>query len=493
MKSRMVLAFFVVIITTAAVGAVGIVSLILLGQLRDDMLARGAAAKEIVFASHQHILLTGAIIGGVLLLCIILSIVFVARISRSIRLPIEKILHVVEQVGSTGDYAFSEDVGQSLRDECEYDDEMGRFSQSFVKMMRDTIAKAEVLEAAATGDLTRFAPAASEHDTLANATNTLIESLRTVTGEVRASVGQMNAGIAQISQGAQSLAQSTKEQSMTMSRLMDTLGELSSQAAENAEHSRRASEITKSIQDSADDGRMSMDKMMHAMEEISDASQAISTVMKAIDSIAFQTNILSLNAAVEAARAGQHGRGFAVVADEVRNLAAKSADAAKNSAELVEDTKSKSGMGSEIVNDTSAYFDKIMGGVSKSTTLLENISTATAEQNNSIEAINKGFEQLTVAMHQNSATAGESAAATEEMNSQADVLLSLVSHFKTCDGELDISYGHDGGGVEGIGDEAIGVFDELVAAPSAEVPFPDGLQTEAEANGEACVDNEPKY
>jgi methyl-accepting chemotaxis protein len=482
----MALAFSVVIITTIAAGAVGVVSQLILNSLRNDMLTRGDSNADIIAASHQHLLFTAAIIGGVIVICLIVSIVFAARIVRSIRIPVDKILYAAEQVGLRGDYTFSEEFKKSFREEYVYDDELGRLSQSFGRMMIDITAKAEVLETAATGDLTKLAPALSESDTLANATNTLIGNLQTVTSAVRESVGQMNAGIAQISQGAQSLAQSTMEQSMTMSRLMGTLGELSSQAADNAEHSRQASDIAAAIWDSAGDGRASMEKMTQAMAEISEASQSISAVMKAIDSIAFQTNILSLNAAVEAARAGQHGKGFAVVADEVRNLAAKSADAAKDSAELVEDTKNKSSMGSEIVKDTSAYLDKIMGGVSESASLLKNIAAATAEQNESIEAINKGFEQLTDAMHQNSATAEESAAATEEMNSQAEVLLALVSHFRTEDSAVSYGLGEEesatetGYGISGdtgagdaggapLGDDAarsgiIGIGDEAIGA-----------------------------
>jgi hypothetical protein len=231
---------------------------------------------------------------------------------------------------------------------------------------------------------------------------------------------------------------------MTMERLMGTLSEISDQAADNAKHSQEASDIATGIWSSAEDGRDSMDKMTHSMAEINEASQSVGTVLKVIDDIAFQTNILSLNAAVEAARAGQHGRGFAVVADEVRNLATKSAQAAKDSEKLVSDTITKSGAGSEIVKDTSGYLDKIMNSVSESTWLLKNIATATVEQHESIEAINKGFSQLADVVHQNSATAEESADATRQMGSQAEALLDLVNRFKT-DGE-DAEAGKDDSG-----------------------------------------------
>jgi len=431
LRSRLLLVFTIMIIVTVIVGAVGIISLFMLGRVRDDLLTSGAESGTIMDAGYQHILFTSVIMAAVLVVGVILSIVFARQISRSIILPTQKMLSVVEQVGSTGNLSFPEELKRSIINDGKHNDEVGRFSRGFAKMMEDILAKVAVLECAATGDLTQRAPAASEYDTLANATNTLIANLNTMTCEVRTAIDQMSTGIAQISLGAQSLAQSAMEQSTTMEGLMRTIGEVSNQAEDNAKHSQEASDITTAIWGSAEEGRDSMDKMTQAMEEINAASQSISTVMKAIDDIAFQTNILSLNAAVEAARAGQHGRGFAVVADEVRNLATKSASAANDTSALIADTITKSGMGSEIVKDTSEYLNKIMNGVSESTWLLKNIATATAEQNESIEAINKGFGQLTDVVHQNSATAEESAAATEQMSSQAGVLLDLVSRFKT--------------------------------------------------------------
>ncbi|MDR3224687.1 MAG: methyl-accepting chemotaxis protein [Clostridiales Family XIII bacterium] len=431
MRKRLLLAFSIVIIVTVAVGAVGIISLFILERTRDDLLISGASNEAIMNSSYQLILITSAIMVAVLLVGVILAIVFARQISRSIRLPMQKMLDVVEQVGATGNLSFPEELKRSVRDDGNYNDEVGRLSHGFAKMMDDIMEKVAVLERAATGDLTRRAPSASADDTLANATNTLIANLNTMADEVRAAIDQMGAGIGQISQGAQSLAQSTMEQSTTMEGLMQTLNEVSNQAEDNAKHSQEASDITTAVWSSAEEGRDSMDKMTQAMEEINAASQSISVVIKAIDDIAFQTNILSLNAAVEAARAGQHGRGFAVVADEVRNLATKSASAAKDTSALIEDTIGKSGMGSNIVKDTFEYLNKIMNGVSESTWLLKNIATATAEQNESIETINKGFGQLSDVVHQNSATAEQSAAATQQMSSQTAVLLDLVNRFKT--------------------------------------------------------------
>jgi methyl-accepting chemotaxis protein len=401
-----------------------------LERVRNELLMDNVSDVEIVAISQRHILLTSCVMLAILIVGVIIALVLAIKMSRSIRLPLEKMLHVVEQVGQTGDMNFSDELKQEIRGDGVYPDEVGRFSLGFSKMMDGILDKVAVLEVAATGDLTHFAPAASENDTLANATNTLIGNLNAMAREVRAAADQLSVGIAQISDGAQALAQSTMQQSATMENLMGTLREVSGQAEDNAAHSKEASDISTAIWDSAEDGRGSMDKMTQAMDEINAASQSISVVMKAIDDIAFQTNILSLNAAVEAARAGQHGRGFAVVADEVRNLATKSAAAADDTNKLIADTMTKSSMGLGIVKDTSEYLNKIMNGVSENTWILKNIATSTAEQNDSIDSIQGGFVQLNNVVQQNSATAEESAAATEQMSSQTDLLLSLVGRFK---------------------------------------------------------------
>jgi methyl-accepting chemotaxis protein len=430
LKRRLFIAFTIMTLVTVAVGAIGVVSMLLLESVRDELLTGGASAEEIIAASQQHILFTSCVILAVLVIGVIISLVLARRISLSIRRPLEKVLNVIGQMSETGDLNFTDECKQEIRDDGRYPDELGLLSKDFAQMMDGILDKVTALQVAATGDLTKFAPAASESDTLANATNVLIGNLNAMAREVKKSADQLRVGIVQISQGAQSLAQSTMEQSTTMETLMRTMKEVSSQTEDNAARSQEASDISTAIWSSAEEGRDSMDKMTQAMDEINTASQSISVVMKAIDDIAFQTNILSLNAAVEAARAGQHGRGFAVVADEVRNLATKSAAAAEDTNKLIANTMTKSGMGMDIVKDTSEYLNRIMNSVSENTWILKNIATSTAEQDEAFKEINRGFGQLTNVVHQNSATAEESAAATEEMSSQTDILLELVSRFR---------------------------------------------------------------
>jgi methyl-accepting chemotaxis protein len=169
-----------------------------------------------------------------------------------------------------------------------------------------------------------------------------------------------------------------------------------------------------------------MGKLTESMAEITKASEETSKIIKTIDEIAFQTNLLALNAAVEAARAGEAGAGFAVVADEVRNLAMRAADAAKNTANLIEGTVKKVKDGSELVSRTNAAFKQVAGSSAKAGDLVAEISAASSEQAQGIGQINTAVTELDKVTQQNAANAEESASAAEEMSAQAETMKGMV-------------------------------------------------------------------
>lgn len=233
-----------------------------------------------------------------------------------------------------------------------------------------------------------------------------------------------------ISSGAQSLAQGSTEQASSIQELSSSISEISQRINQNAEDSEKAKTLTTDAEQIMQSSTQDMKLALQAMDEISATSNDISKVIKAIDSIAFQTNILALNAAVEAARAGSAGKGFAVVADEVRNLSQKSAEAAKNTTALIENTIAAVEKGSQLVSKTGRGFNEVAIKSTEVEKLVEAISVQAQEQAAEVSQISAGIEQVASVVQMNSATSEESAAASEELSSQADLLKALVQQFK---------------------------------------------------------------
>ncbi len=240
---------------------------------------------------------------------------------------------------------------------------------------------------------------------------------------------QVNAGNGQVAQGAQSLAQGSIEQATAVSQLSSTISNMTTKVHETAKDSRTAKKANDKSQQALHYSREQIQDMVGSMDKISEKSNEISKIIKAIDDIAFQTNILALNAAVEAARAGEAGKGFAVVADEVRTLATKSAESAKNTARIIEETVIVVNEGNKIAHNTYNSINTAIESADELSSLVESIAVASEVQASGAEQINIGIDRISAVVHTNSATAEESAAASEEVSGQSQILDELLTGF----------------------------------------------------------------
>jgi methyl-accepting chemotaxis protein len=240
------------------------------------------------------------------------------------------------------------------------------------------------------------------------------------------SAEQVTSAAGQVSAASQSLAEGSAEQAAGIEETSSSLEEISSMTKQNANNANQADSLMKKANQVVGQANESMKELTTSMGEISRASEETSKIIKTIDEIAFQTNLLALNAAVEAARAGEAGAGFAVVADEVRNLAMRAADAAKNTAELIEGTVKKVKDGFELVTKTNEAFGAVAKSADKVGELVAEISSASNEQAQGIEEVNKAVVEMDKVVQQNAANAEESASASEEMNAQAEQMQSFV-------------------------------------------------------------------
>jgi methyl-accepting chemotaxis protein len=264
---------------------------------------------------------------------------------------------------------------------------------------------------------------------LKDSINAITKSLNEILMEIHTSANQVASGTSQVSDGAQALSQGATEQASAIEQLTVSIGQIAGQTKQNALNAGQASGLSATALDNALTGNRHMQEMLTSMQDINDASANISKIIKVIDDIAFQTNLLALNAAVEAARAGQYGKGFAVVAEEVRSLAARSANAAKETTELIEGTVRKVDAGTKIARDTAEALGSIMGGIQHTTELVKDIAAASNEQATAVEQISRGIDQVAQVVQTTSATAEESAATSEELSGQAEYLKEMVGRF----------------------------------------------------------------
>jgi methyl-accepting chemotaxis protein len=269
-----------------------------------------------------------------------------------------------------------------------------------------------------------------DHAKIKNVLNQALDNLEDNLEHVLAGAQQAAAASAQINGGSHNLSHGASQQASALEEASSSLQEMSAMTKQNAANAKEARDLSESARASADRGVESMNRLSNAIRKIKDSSDQTAKIIKTIDEIAFQTNLLALNAAVEAARAGDAGRGFAVVAEEVRNLAIRSAEAAKNTAAMIE-TSVKNADGGVVINqEVLANLKEISEQVSKVTKVVAEITAASEQQSQGIDQITTAVEQMNHVTQQTASNAQESASAAEELSAQSHEMMSLVASFK---------------------------------------------------------------
>jgi methyl-accepting chemotaxis protein len=291
---------------------------------------------------------------------------------------------------------------------------------------------AQVLEKVAARDMTVRVMGNYQGDLgrIKIAVNTAVDNLDKALGQVSQATLQVSSAAQQISAGSQSLAQGANEQASSLEEVSSSLEEMASMTRQNADNALQAKNLAGEADGNAKQGSEAMSRMDTAIVKIKDSSDQTAKIVKTIDEIAMQTNLLALNAAVEAARAGEAGRGFAVVAEEVRNLAQRSAQAAKSTADMIGESVKNADEGVKIAREVAKSFESIAVSSRKVNDLIAEIASASKEQSQGIEQVNAAVSQMDKVTQQTAANAEESASSSEELSSQAEELQSMVGQFQ---------------------------------------------------------------
>lgn len=396
----------------------------------DGLIFAGISIAEAEQETARIISYATAISVAVIIVCILfLTIYLKARVSS----PLEKITQAAMQL-ERGELGLAD--GREVQIGIRSNDEIGLLGEIFentIGSLRAYIGEiSDVLGAIAKGDLTQNTRQDYTGDFLAikKSLESILGALNQTMGQISASAGHVSDGSEQVSASAQSLAQGATEQASAVTEISTTISDIS----EGARHtSDAAAEVGSYVNQAGAQLGLSIEsvkELSESMERISSDSKQISTIIATIENIAFQINILSLNAAVEAARAGAAGRGFAVVADEISSLASKSDQAAKATKELIESSAATITEGGKVMNRVSEALERTGQLAGNVTVKMEQVVEAVERQTVAMEQVATGVEQISAVVQNNSATSQECAAASEELSNQSGLLKELISTFK---------------------------------------------------------------
>ncbi len=392
------------------------------GYERSWVLGVNAPVNEVMEPVYRSFFIS---LGVTLLVVLVVLLVLSNLITKTVK-PILQVVDAADKL-AVGD------VNISLTSDRQ--DEVGKLVSAFNRTIENIREQCEMVRRVADGDLTVKVIPRSDKDMLGHSLYQMVRNNRKLVTEISQAGDMVSGSAKQIAAGSQALAQGTVEQASAIEELSSTVEHVAKRTQENSEYAGKANSLVSKVREDADKSNGQMGQMVESVKDINKSSADIAKIIKVIDDIAFQTNILALNAAVEAARAGQHGKGFAVVAQEVRNLASRSAAAAADTAELIEKSVTKAEHGMRIAQQTATSLQAIAGQVEQAASLMNDIASASQEQNRSIEQIHTGVSQISAVMQSNGATAEESAAASHELDIRAQELKELLSSYKVGEGD----------------------------------------------------------
>lgn len=371
-----------------------------------------------------------AAIGIFIVVYLVLSAVLAFRMAKKISAPINSLKDVAEDLAA----------GKlDTRVEYEGNDEIGELTEALRKTtanLQEIITDLTYnLHEMSNGNFKVHSKIGDEHYVgefmqVRRQLGIIKQGISNTMNQITQAADEVAAGAGQVSSGAQALSEGSTQQASSVQELAATIDEISAKIEENAKNAMEANQQAKEVGDSMAESNQQMEEMIQAMNHISETSNKISTIVKTIQDIAFQTNILALNASVEAARAGTAGKGFAVVADEVRNLANKSQEASQNTAKLIEEAIGAVERGTSLVNSTAKSLGAAVEGAKAVEDTIGRISAASSEQSSSVHQVTQSVEEISSVVQTNSATAEESAAASEELSGQAQMLKTMVGQFQ---------------------------------------------------------------
>ncbi len=308
--------------------------------------------------------------------------------------------------------------------------ELGALIDSMCDLARASNEISATVRSVAGGDLTVDVSPRSAEDELLQSLSSMVESLSQTLTEISRASTEVNGGSSQVATASQSVSDNSTQSAASIEEVSASSERIASQTRANAENAGRALELADTARTRAEGGDRVMKSMLEAMSEIQRMGKDISKIVKVIDEIAFQTNLLALNAAVEAGRAGEHGKGFAVVAEEVGRLAARSATAARETTEIIEETILKVSGGMKLAEETASSLTQIVDGVTEVRQLVSEIADSSREQADGIGEINIGLSQVDAVTQRNTADAEEMAAAANELSAQSERMSELLAAFR---------------------------------------------------------------